>query len=330
MHLRRVSTDGRNVVDGLYHGHGRAGRRRRDRHARRRHHGGRSRSRSRSTTNSEDAALEYQDKQELLLELENLAKKGVRLSFVPTLEDPVYKLRFEYERHLTQQTLVDRVTFIKNLLKIGATMIEMAAGYFLPWLRLQGWAAYLAEQVDSGRYDDALENIWRIIFKKGLPNPFLQVGLLVLGSAFMFHFGGGSGPRTGQGGAGSATPVANGGGGGGGGFMNVVGPLIGQIFTGGGGGPIGGGGGGGNGAPPSNDGGGGFNFSTVANFANMFGGSVAPQRVTPYGNPVPPQPYSAPTIRAPVAAPGPPQPRASPSTPQNVYAAPAPLAMPDP
>ena len=123
---------------------------------------------------------------ELLIELEKLQAMGVMLSFSLSMDEPEWKLKHELERHLAHQTLVQRVTLIKGVLKIGSIIIRVLCSSFLG---LDGWDAFIARELDSGKYDTSLEQVYRQMFRKGTPNPWFSLGLLVIGSAIAFHVG---------------------------------------------------------------------------------------------------------------------------------------------
>ena len=142
--------------------------------------------RRRASNDSRLAEIERENKMELLIELEKLQAMGVMLSFSLSMEEPEWKLKHELERHLAHQTLVQRVTLIKGMLKIGSIVIRILCSSFLG---LDGWDAFIAKELDSGKYDTSLEQVYRQLFRKGTPNPWFSLGLLVIGSAIAFHVG---------------------------------------------------------------------------------------------------------------------------------------------
>lgn len=213
----------------LSHSRGRRHRERHGRRSRRHDHNdgrGRRRARSSSTSDSEEQRqITLDNKMEIIRELDKLAFGGVELSFKPTLEMSEVKLRHELERHIANQTLVQRVAIVKGLMKVGAVIVEMVFGTFL---KLRNWSVHISRQLDSGQYDLTLEQVYRTIWKRSAPNPWLSLAMLVVGSALMFHFG--LVPPEPSDGGGSS-----GGGGGGGGIGGMLGGML-----GGGGGGLGG------------------------------------------------------------------------------------------
>lgn len=191
-----------------------SGRRRRHHHHHRRHREAR----------SQLAEIERENKMELLIELEKLQAMGVMLSFPLSMDHPEWKLKHELERHLAHQTLVQRVTLVKGIMKLGSMVIRWMCSSFL---RLEGWDKYIAQELDTGRYDVSLEQVYRSIWRKGTPNPWMNLGLLIIGSAIAFHVGS---VATG----GAATTNASGAPGG------MIGNILSSLFGGGGGSASGG------------------------------------------------------------------------------------------
>lgn len=128
--------------------------------------------------------VDHENKIELLIELEKLRCSGVELSFRPNMDVPLWQLRHEYEQHEAQQTLLQRVGMVKSGLKLFTFVTQSLCSSFL---KLDGWSQYVHDQLDTGLYDSALEQIYRSLAGKGRPNPWLQVAFLVLGTAIAYH-----------------------------------------------------------------------------------------------------------------------------------------------
>jgi hypothetical protein len=183
-------------------------------------------------------------KAEIIRELDKYEKFGTNLSFKPRQDMDEDKLRHELERHIANDTIVQRVTVMKIIIQFGTMGLEF---FFtkMKFLRLEGWSSYLAIQLNTGKYDATLEQAYRTIWKRGAPNPwFLLVGS-ILGTALLFHFQVLTLEQAKA--AAAAGGGGNGGGGGGGGgiFNSILGGLLGGIMGGGNKGGGGGGGGGG-------------------------------------------------------------------------------------
>jgi hypothetical protein len=252
-------------------------------------------------------------KAELVRELDRYQQFGVNLAFKPDINMDEDMLEHELQRHIANETIVQRVTAMKLIIQFGAIGLEWVTTKF-NFMNLKGWSGYIGIQLNSGRYDSLMEQLYRTIWKRGAPNPWFMLASLVLGSAVAFHFkiatldgqqvvansegaggGGCSGPGLGSAApapapAPAANPLATG--------INAIFGNIGGLF--------GGGGGGGN---------------PLMGILNTFVDSNKPQRggfgqqQAPGGGHVPggPGPGSAPSpTPAPMAAP-PPPPRSAPT-----------------
>jgi hypothetical protein len=107
---------------------------------------------------------------------------------------PTYELESLLERVIANNQVMARVAFMKMGMKLGALGIELLADKFAPKLRLSGWSESLSLDLDTGNYDHTLEQLYRKFFRRGPPNAYWSLGLLILGSAF-FHSMGGAGAR---------------------------------------------------------------------------------------------------------------------------------------
>jgi hypothetical protein len=160
--------------------------------------------------------MQMDNKMELLIELEKLRTMGVTLSLPLNTDQPEWKLKHELERHLAHQTLVQRVAMIKTVLKVGSITLRVV---FSSFLRLEGWDTFIQKELDTGKYDVSMEQMYRSLWRKGAPSPWITMGLLIFGSAIIFHLDG-SGKTI------AASPDAPGG---------MVGALLQSLFGAGGG-----------------------------------------------------------------------------------------------
>jgi hypothetical protein len=94
-------------------------------------------------------------------------------------------LRHELDRHIANELITSRVNTIKSLIKLGVLGLEVFLSRFL---KLKGWAAYIARELDTNKYNGALEQVYRMFWKAATPNPMIYLGLLIVGSAVGFHF----------------------------------------------------------------------------------------------------------------------------------------------
>lgn len=121
---------------------------------------------------------------ELLIELARLQSCGVVLSFEPSMDVPLWKLKHEFQQHDAQQTLLQRVSMVKKGIKMSTLLLSTFAGKFL---KLEGWSEYVHDELDTGTYDSALEQIYRTVAGRGRPNCWAQVIMLVVGTAIAYH-----------------------------------------------------------------------------------------------------------------------------------------------
>jgi hypothetical protein len=204
----------------------------------RRHHRHR-RNRGSSSDDGDDRGdftdVEISNKRELIAELDKLALGGTLLAFKPTMDHSVSELRHELERRLANTTLIQRVAFIKGIVKIIALVIELVLSTFM---RVKNWSVFITENLDTGAYDQSLEQIYRSLWKRGAPSPWLNLGLLVIGSLLGFHFFGmqpSNPPATGAGaGAGAGSNSGTGSATAGKSLSAGIGGIVSSLMSGGG------------------------------------------------------------------------------------------------
>ena len=97
-------------------------------------------------------------------------------------------LQFIYNRNKNDQNTKSTVRFMKDIIKLGLTGVEGANEYFGPFVNLRGWARHATR--DMSRYDACLEKIYKRYWRRGSVNPFMDLGLLIVGSAVVYHFQG--------------------------------------------------------------------------------------------------------------------------------------------
>jgi hypothetical protein len=131
--------------------------------------------------------MEHENKLALWIELEKLRSCGVTLS-IPCGTDytkvPLWKLRHEYEQHEAQQVLLQRVGHAKVGIKLFTFVVQ---GLTSSFLKLDGWSQHVQDQLDSGLHDSALEHIYRSVFGKSRPNPWISIIILVFGTMGLYH-----------------------------------------------------------------------------------------------------------------------------------------------
>jgi hypothetical protein len=141
---------------------------------------------------SDDGALscsdEQLDKQNCLIELNQLAEKGARLSRSFSMDDSLAELEFEVSRQNALLATASAVTFMRDSLRLGISGIEILNGRLGPFLKLDGWANSVCS--DMHKYDRALERLAKQYFRKSTMSPIVELAMLLGGSLLMWHFKG--------------------------------------------------------------------------------------------------------------------------------------------
>lgn len=100
-------------------------------------------------------------------------------------ESSMRSVELEFNRERVQQEAQSGVIFMKQMLKMGLKGIEMGNNRFGPWLQLDGFAEEASK--DDEKYDAPLERIYLRIFRHGQMSPWVELAMLIGGSAFMCH-----------------------------------------------------------------------------------------------------------------------------------------------
>lgn len=136
-----------------------------------------------SVKHTKDPKLEKQD---ILLKLLALEKKGIVLTKKYSMSSKLSDLRFELELHKNNAEVDASVKFQQKLLMAVVTGLEFANKRFDPiGAKLDGWSESVMENLDD------CETIFAKLHEKyknraDLP-PELQLLVTIVGSAFMFH-----------------------------------------------------------------------------------------------------------------------------------------------
>jgi hypothetical protein len=173
------------------------------------------RDRRSSTSSAFYASRREQDREvrhELIIELD---KHKIEFD----ADADTWELKHLLERTLANNHLLARVAFVKQGLKLGAFALEWALDKFAPKLRLKGWAETLSQTLDSGNHDATLEQVYRKVWHKGPPNVWLNIGMLIVGSAVAHCLGAWMTEKA----------AASGGAPGGGGLASLLGGLLGGL-----------------------------------------------------------------------------------------------------
>ena len=108
--------------------------------------------------------------------------KGIGTKY--TMNDDMKDIAFEFNRYKIEKETKDNVRFMGDMLKFGINGLEMLSNK-VGILKLNGWADSVTSDMD--RYKPSLERIYKKIWRRGSVNPFLELGILLVGSAVMFH-----------------------------------------------------------------------------------------------------------------------------------------------
>jgi len=126
------------------------------------------------------------EKQGYLIELRRMQARGVELSKQFTEEDSLAELEFEVAKQNASVSTENSVSFMRDMLRLVITGLEIGNSKLGPFLSMEGWAE--ATTQDMHRYDNALERIHRRYFRKQQMSPIMEMGWLLLGSLAMWHF----------------------------------------------------------------------------------------------------------------------------------------------
>lgn len=135
------------------------------------------------------------EKQGYLIELKRMKARGIELSREFSEADSLAELEFEVAKQNASVSTENSVSFMRDMLRLVITGLEVGNNKLGPFLSMEGWAE--ATTADMHRYDNALERIHRRYFRKSQMSPIMEMAWLLFGSLAMWHFkskflGGGS------------------------------------------------------------------------------------------------------------------------------------------
>tara|TARA_Y100000741_G_scaffold363982_1_gene353596 strand:- start:2302 stop:3453 length:1152 start_codon:yes stop_codon:yes gene_type:complete len=126
------------------------------------------------------------EKQEILLKLLALEKKGINLSKKYSMSSKLSDLRFELELHKNNAEVDVSVKFQQKLLMAAVTGLEFANKKFDPiGAKLDGWSESIMENLDD--YESVFIRLHEKYKKRAELPPELQLLVTLVGSGFMFH-----------------------------------------------------------------------------------------------------------------------------------------------
>ena len=154
-----------------------------------------------------------EEKQNMLFELRRMkmTHPGLSLTREYTMSDKHEDIEYEFKRQTLALETKGNVDFMKDMLKLGCSGIELASSK-MRILSLDGWSDAACSDMD--RYTGPLERCYRKVWRKGgSVNPFLELAFALISSIAMFHFKSRMGLPTGGGGGGGRNAPGGGGGG---------------------------------------------------------------------------------------------------------------------
>jgi len=136
-----------------------------------------------SVKHKKDPKLEKQD---ILLKLLALEKKGIVLTKKYSMSSKLSDLRFELELHKNNAEVDASVKFQQKLLMAVITGLEFANKRFDPiGAKLDGWSESVMENLDD--YESIFAKLHEKYKNRADLPPELQLLVTLVGSAFMFH-----------------------------------------------------------------------------------------------------------------------------------------------
>lgn len=126
------------------------------------------------------------EKFRILHKLENLEKKGVRLTKKYSMESPLNEMKGEYEMIMSEKEKSNSVKFQGKMLMAAVTGIEFLNNKFDPFdINLDGWSEQLNENVDD--YDEIFGELHEKYSSKATMAPELKLLFQLAGSGIMVH-----------------------------------------------------------------------------------------------------------------------------------------------
>ena len=126
------------------------------------------------------------EKFKFLKKLEDLEKKGIRLTKKYDMESSLSEMKGEYETHLEERERKNSVKFQGKMLLACITGLEFLNNKFDPFdLKLDGWSEQVSENVDE--YDEIFSELHEKYKSKAKMAPELKLLFQLGGGAIMLH-----------------------------------------------------------------------------------------------------------------------------------------------
>ena len=130
---------------------------------------------------------EFNEKRELLYQMDRLESKGFRLPFKFSMESDLDEMRSEYNKIVREKEIDASVRFQRKMMMAFVTGTEYLNTRYDPVsARLEGWSEQVHENIND--YDDIFEELHNKYKSSGKKmSPELRLFISLSGSAFMFH-----------------------------------------------------------------------------------------------------------------------------------------------
>ena len=145
------------------------------------------------------------EKQEILFQLLKMYPSESKGQW--NMKMPLFELKYELLRREQFKEEQEQIAFMKQMMKMILTGIEMGNEKFGPFLELKGWSREITK--DMSQYDRCLKALYHRYFRRKQINPVMELMYLIVGSAAMWHIQSKflGGPPVSAPGANSAPPV---------------------------------------------------------------------------------------------------------------------------
>ena len=130
---------------------------------------------------------EFNEKRDLLYQMDRLESKGFRLPFKFSMESDLEEMRSEYNKIIREKEIDASVRFQRKMMMAFVTGTEYLNTRYDPVsARLEGWSEQVHENIND--YDDIFEELHNKYKSSGKKmSPELRLFISLSGSAFMFH-----------------------------------------------------------------------------------------------------------------------------------------------
>lgn len=138
---------------------------------------------SKTDTNDGGSDEDVHEKKEVLYHLLRDYKDDNRGQW--SMNTPLYELKYELKKRKSEETELDNIAFIKQILVVVLHLVEFGNNK-LGLLNLNGWANHVCSNLDQ--YKRSLRAIHLQYFRNRVSNPISELGWMIAGSMIMFHF----------------------------------------------------------------------------------------------------------------------------------------------